>query len=223
MEKAQPFAMPGASSLWTAWQPFRVGNRIFVDFVNTGFRSDPARDPLVGWPDVIQFLSLAAAMPETELRALARAKPSRRQAAAALAEAHALRTTLKELVAAVVAGKPVRPAWVTAINRTLSTADGGVRLAADSSRWRFVTQPIENGLRRTLAPIARSAAEFLVNDDPSLLRRCGAPECTLYFYDTSRTGGRRWCRMDLCGNRVKARAHLARQAVNQARRAREKG
>lgn len=42
------------------------------------------------------------------------------------------------------------------------------------------------------------------------LRRCAHPACVLYFYDTSRNGTRRWCSMDVCGNRAKAGRHYAR-------------
>jgi predicted RNA-binding Zn ribbon-like protein len=45
---------------------------------------------------------------------------------------------------------------------------------------------------------------------PDRIRRCGHPDCVLYFFDTSRNGTRRWCSMDACGNRAKAGRHYAR-------------
>lgn len=47
-------------------------------------------------------------------------------------------------------------------------------------------------------------------DRPDRVRRCGHPDCVLYFFDTSRNGTRRWCSMDACGNRAKAGRHYAR-------------
>lgn len=37
------------------------------------------------------------------------------------------------------------------------------------------------------------------------IRRCGGVGCILYFFDPG--GRRRWCSMDRCGNRAKARKH----------------
>jgi predicted RNA-binding Zn ribbon-like protein len=44
-----------------------------------------------------------------------------------------------------------------------------------------------------------------------LLRRCANHDtCVLMFLDTSRSHTRRWCSMELCGNRSKVAAHDAR-------------
>lgn len=45
---------------------------------------------------------------------------------------------------------------------------------------------------------------------PDRIRRCGHPDCVLYFFDTSKNGTRRWCSMAGCGNRAKAARHQAR-------------
>jgi predicted RNA-binding Zn ribbon-like protein len=50
----------------------------------------------------------------------------------------------------------------------------------------------------------------LLRDGPGGIRRCGNPDCVLYFYDRSRTHRRQWCSMAVCGNRMKARRHYAR-------------
>ncbi|SFH60919.1 CGNR zinc finger domain-containing protein [Priestia megaterium] len=43
------------------------------------------------------------------------------------------------------------------------------------------------------------------------IRNCEHPECRLYFVDTSKSGKRRWCSMELCGNRQKAAEFYARK------------
>ncbi|WP_222432311.1 CGNR zinc finger domain-containing protein [Leekyejoonella antrihumi] len=40
------------------------------------------------------------------------------------------------------------------------------------------------------------------------IRRCGEPDCVLYFFDPS--GRRRWCSMSGCGNRAKGRRFRTR-------------
>ena len=61
-------------------------------------------------------------------------------------------------------------------------------------------------------PAWRAAADLLdlLARAPDRVRRCGNPECVLYFLDTSKNGSRRWCAMATCGNRLKARRHQHR-------------
>lgn len=50
----------------------------------------------------------------------------------------------------------------------------------------------------------------LLRGGPERVRACAHPDCILYFLDTSKSGGRRWCSMATCGNRAKAQRHHAR-------------
>lgn len=54
-----------------------------------------------------------------------------------------------------------------------------------------------------LFPAAWSAAALLTSDDRFRLKMCA--ECGRLFYDESRNRSRRWCDMQGCGNRAKAR------------------
>lgn len=62
-----------------------------------------------------------------------------------------------------------------------------------------------------LWPVARDAAELLVGQDPARIRLCAGPACERLFVDRSKAGRRRWCQMQTCGNRAKARRHAGRQ------------
>jgi len=44
------------------------------------------------------------------------------------------------------------------------------------------------------------------------VRQCAADDCALMFVDTSRPGQRRWCSMDLCGNRSKTQSYRRRRS-----------
>jgi predicted RNA-binding Zn ribbon-like protein len=59
------------------------------------------------------------------------------------------------------------------------------------------------------APVAHSAAVLFADVDRNRVRKCG--QCVLHFYDTSKKGTRRWCSMQLCGNRLKVAAYAARR------------
>ncbi len=46
------------------------------------------------------------------------------------------------------------------------------------------------------------------------LKICAADDCRWAFYDSSKNRGGQWCRMDLCGNRVKNRRYRAAHATD---------
>lgn len=60
-----------------------------------------------------------------------------------------------------------------------------------------------NATDRVVAEIAFGAAQLLAEGDSSLLRKCESHECSLMFYDRTKSHKRRWCSMALCGNRHK--------------------
>jgi predicted RNA-binding Zn ribbon-like protein len=59
------------------------------------------------------------------------------------------------------------------------------------------------------APLAHSVAALFATLDRKRVRKCDS--CVLHFHDTSKKGTRRWCSMQLCGNRLKVAAYAARQ------------
>lgn len=65
-----------------------------------------------------------------------------------------------------------------------------------------------------LSRLAYAAAELLAEGDFNLVRKCESPECSLMFYDRTKSHKRRWCSMALCGNRHKvAEFRKRRQGV----------
>jgi predicted RNA-binding Zn ribbon-like protein len=56
-----------------------------------------------------------------------------------------------------------------------------------------------------LWPIARSAAELLASEELARVRECPGELCDDLFLDASRNGARRWCKMEVCGNRAKVK------------------
>jgi predicted RNA-binding Zn ribbon-like protein len=59
------------------------------------------------------------------------------------------------------------------------------------------------------APIVDATADLLVETEPSRIRKCES--CVLHFYDTSKKGARRWCSMNICGNKLKVAAYQQRK------------
>jgi predicted RNA-binding Zn ribbon-like protein len=61
-----------------------------------------------------------------------------------------------------------------------------------------------------LLPVAEALASFVCNEDLTDVKRCEGPACALMFVDRTPTRKRRWCSMEICGNRVKQAAHRSR-------------
>ena len=67
-------------------------------------------------------------------------------------------------------------------------------------------------LDRMLWPVARSAAELLSSAQLDRARQCADEKCGWLFLDMSRNRSRRWCSMEYCGNRNKARTYYRKTA-----------
>jgi predicted RNA-binding Zn ribbon-like protein len=74
--------------------------------------------------------------------------------------------------------------------------------------WRWTAD--EQELEWLLWPLVRSAAALLVSPDLKKVKMCSGPECGWLFLGTSHNHARRWCTMESCGNRAKARRHYQR-------------
>jgi predicted RNA-binding Zn ribbon-like protein len=86
----------------------------------------------------------------------------------------------------------------------LQSGEGGAH-ALRVRRWR-TPGPM-------LAVLAESVADLVAAAPAGRVKRCASPDCVILFLDRTRTGTRRWCSMDLCGNRAKVRDLRARRAL----------
>jgi len=168
---------------------------------------------MLGWRGLVDFLRESQGVSEADARRLRGFERNRRAACrAAFREAVALRTVIGEVLLAIEAGRAVEPTWADALNQALSAGLRHEELAAGPDGWTLRAVPGRTGPRAALAPIARSAAELIVEGPGAPIRKCRNPTCALYFYDASPTARRRWCSMAVCGNRMKVAAFARRQA-----------
>ncbi|MEO7146277.1 MAG: CGNR zinc finger domain-containing protein [Terrimesophilobacter sp.] len=63
---------------------------------------------------------------------------------------------------------------------------------------------------QALSTIAREAIGLFDANRVAGIRTCSAGDCAFIYLDTSRSGSRRWCSMQRCGNRAKVRAYRGR-------------
>ncbi|GAQ26715.1 hypothetical protein SAMD00023378_0398 [Ralstonia sp. NT80] len=125
-----------------------------------------------------------------------------------LAVARHLREVIRTLVEARKAG---RPASADALNVFLRQAPSHPVLVWDGDTPRVDRLRPTDSVEQRLAPLAEAAAHLLAEGDFQLVRVCEHPECTLWFYDRTKSHKRRWCSMAVCGNRHKVAEYRKRQ------------
>ena len=65
--------------------------------------------------------------------------------------------------------------------------------------WNIMDYPVE----AILGPIALSALSLVCQADLSRIKQCAGQDCGWLFFDTTKNKNRRWCEMEVCGNRAK--------------------
>jgi predicted RNA-binding Zn ribbon-like protein len=114
------------------------------------------------------------------------------------------------MIERIIEAKPVQKSVIDQINLLLSHRHGYTELVQRQDRFNKIFHAELNEPIDLLALIAESAADLLCHNDFSRIKGCENSGCILYFYDTSKNHTRRWCSMEVCGNRMKAAAHYRR-------------
>jgi predicted RNA-binding Zn ribbon-like protein len=195
-----------------------IGQRLAIDFANTIVVPDGSGDGLHSWADLAGFLVAAGQVDGRragQVKALAESDPD--GTSRVLRQAVELRDAVRGIVEAIAGGNPVEPTWVEFVNAVLRVTEGHDELVESGDGWRLAFVRREQRLEWLLAGIARSAAELVEEGPGAPVRKCAGAGCVLYFYDTSRTGRRRWCSMAVCGNRSKVAAFARRQRRSRRR------
>jgi hypothetical protein len=94
------------------------------------------------------------------------------------------------------------------VNRLAAGCPGRAELRVSATG--AVRAHVDWGSGGAAAVLARRLIEELGAIEPGRLRRCARPECGLLFYDSSRSGTRRWHSEVPCGWRERQRRHRRR-------------
>lgn len=180
-----------------------VAGRLCLDFANTGGERDG-----VACEDVTTPPELARWFAESGLTARGITVT-----AADLQVARALRDALWRVTQRYMARQTPERADIALINRAAARPALAPQIDAASGGVRWAT-PLT--ARAALATIARDAVDLFTGGHADRIRECANPTCILLFVDTSRPGQRRWCAMDLCGNRAKTTQYRRRRARQDA-------
>jgi predicted RNA-binding Zn ribbon-like protein len=124
-----------------------------------------------------------------------------------LASVRLLREAVYQAACAVRQSRKPAPEDVVTINAWAGRATLVPELTPEgrSADWRS-----EQTLSPVLATIARDAIDLLTKTHPARIKLCADSTCRGLFVDESRPGKRRWCSMEVCGNRAKSKTFARR-------------
>jgi predicted RNA-binding Zn ribbon-like protein len=191
-----------------------IADDLALNFANTesgrGFPSH--QNHFRGAGNVVEWLRHAKALPVEEADWLRKRVGERADLAAdLLAQAVALREAIHDIGAAL--GRHAKPpeaalASLSALHaRCVAKAELAPGVVSCRWSWSVRASPVE----AALGPIALAAVRLFTEGDFHRIRECGGHACGWLFYDRSKNNRRRWCEMEVCGNRAKQRRLAARR------------
>jgi predicted RNA-binding Zn ribbon-like protein len=190
-----------------------LGNQLILDFLNTcPVQNGEAVELLCDFDAVLRWFHAAALLSSRQAAGLRQQWGESARAYHVVEAMRALRERLRKEVLAMESGGIVRRAAINELNQLMAEHPMLTRLKASGKTpmielWFDPHRPED-----LFAPVAHSTAKLFAEVDRNRVRKCG--QCVLHFYDTSKKGTRRWCSMQLCGNRLKVAAYAARQRTS---------
>jgi predicted RNA-binding Zn ribbon-like protein len=189
-----------------------VAGHLALDFANTlDNRYDPKRllELLPTYERFLAFARQAGVITALQSRKLL-AETGEREAKLALNQVIELRETLYFIFRSVASGRPPAQSRLRTFNRFLAD----IRIP-DVIVWRKggPTRGCRGLAEKPdgpLWPVIDAAATLLTTPDNRYVCECGEETCRWLFLDRSKNHSRRWCNMQICGNRAKARRFQAR-------------
>jgi len=192
-----------------------VGGHLALDFANSVWRrrTDRACEILESFGLLIEWSRQAGVLTDTQAARL-KEEGARREAEAELVleRARVLREAIYDTFASIARGTSPDARALAAVNCELSTAVCRRRIEGTPPNftWTWGGGPAE--LDQMVWPIVHAAAELLASGALRWVKECQADDCDRLFLDTSRNRRRRWCSMEWCGNREKARRRLSQRS-----------
>jgi len=190
-----------------------LGNELVLDFVNTRpVQDDKTTELLIDFGAVLRWFRAADLLTSKQVAQLERQWEGTTEAQKTTEVMRDVRERLREDILAWAGGHAVRRTTINELNGLLEVHPMLTKLIGNGTAyskklWFEVREPAD-----LFAPLAHSAATLFATGNRKRVRKCA--NCVLHFHDTSKKGTRRWCSMQLCGNRFKVAAYAARQHEN---------
>jgi len=195
-----------------------VGGHSALDFVNSldwRFRKSGAEELLETYGDLLSFTVQAGLLKKPEALGLARTV-GKRKAGRVLMAGKALREVLANFFYSVVDGGPPASWCMQALEEHIEKARKHQRLTWSGTCLEWSWTQVWQEAEFPIWVLALRAADLITSPSLVKVRACDNSECRWLFLDTSKNQRRRWCDMNLCGNRMKSRRFKAREKTSRA-------
>jgi predicted RNA-binding Zn ribbon-like protein len=187
-----------------------VANQTALDLLNTRPVLDGEARELL--PDAValeRWLAASGMVTSPKAKAMVRHWRDSSEEEFFVQQLTAFRERLRAAVHQLEAGLLPGDAFVTEVNLLLRKYPRHIALKKKTARLVRETVFEPRSPEDVWSPIAAATADLLAEIDPSRVRKCES--CVVHFHDTSKKGSRRWCSMNICGNKVKVAAYQRRQ------------
>ncbi|SDM15307.1 CGNR zinc finger domain-containing protein [Nonomuraea jiangxiensis] len=111
-------------------------------------------------------------------------------------------------------GVPAEPAVLDDLRTALRAFP--LTLRPDTTGGGALAGTAEGPVMAALGVVVAGYATGLLTSAWSRIRQCPAGDCAWVFWDSSAKGTRRWCKMQVCGNRAKVRAFAERRRATES-------
>jgi len=187
-----------------------VANRPILDFLNT--KPVLTDGPTELLPDVRaleRWLIASDMVTSSKSNAVVRGWRQSPEAAAFLKQLIAFRERLRAAVVRIENGSSPADAFLAEVNSLLLQYPRHTSLHRRDGK--VIRETLFEPRKPTdlWAPIIDATADLLAGTESSRIRKCES--CVVHFFDTSKKGSRRWCSMNICGNKVKVAAYQRRK------------
>jgi predicted RNA-binding Zn ribbon-like protein len=191
-----------------------VANQLALDFLNTKPVLDGKPRELLPNPAALERWLVAAGLVTRQRdKKLLRTWRSVPQAKAFLQKLIAFRELLHAAILRLEAGSVPEDAFLAEVNALLRDHPQRAHLSKQGSKLVLEVSFEPRKPADVWAPIIAAAAELVTELKPTRIRKCESEVCTLHFYDSSKKGSRRWCSMNICGNKLKVAAYQRRRRL----------
>jgi predicted RNA-binding Zn ribbon-like protein len=188
-----------------------IGGELCLAFTDTvdWRKSDRPEELLTSYADLVSWGRQVELLTDDDAdHLLEQAREQRAEANAVLQRAIVLREAMYRIFEAVADDRAPAPEDLDVLNRALSETLARLRLIPTAQGLDWGWADGEAALDRMLWSVVRRAADLLTSARLERVGQC--PGCGWLFLDRSRNRSRRWCTMEVCGNRAKARRHYER-------------
>jgi predicted RNA-binding Zn ribbon-like protein len=192
---------------------FDAGN-LCLDFANTSnwHASEHPEESLRNFSDLLAWGLAAGVLPNETAKRLSRLAikyPELTQQA--YLSAIQVREAIYHIFSDRYNGKPISSNDLALLNALVQEATTHRHLVSKEDTFQWEWKPEGEGSEIILWEVAFAAAQLLTSEKVVWVRECEDDRgCGYLFMDVSKNHSRRWCSMESCGNRAKARRHYSR-------------